>query len=277
MIDTHQHFWRLSRGGYAWMPDECAVLRRDYEPSDLAPLLAEFGITGTIAVQADDTVQETHFLLSLAADHSWICGVVGWVDLESSDAPKQIHDLARNPKFLGIRPMIQDIADPEWMLRPQLAPALAAVSELDLTFDALVRPHHLPELRKFVARYPRLRVVINHLAKPELIPDRFAKWADYMAELARSERVYCKLSGLLTEADTTAKIDQIESHLAHVVSLFGDERLVFGSDWPVLNLAGDYGAWIHRLEQFFAANPTLLRDQIGTISVQRAYPRLMIS
>ena len=274
MIDTHQHFWRLSRGGYDWMPEDSPVLRRDHEPADLEPLIRDCGVAGTVAVQADDNVGETEFLLSLAAGTEWILGVVGWVDLELRDAPDRIRGLAENPKFLGIRPMIQGIADLEWMLRPELAPGLEALRDLDLTFDALILQRHLPVLRRFLDLYPDLRVVIDHCAKPEFREGRFRDWADGMTEAAARPSVFCKLSGLLTEAGAGAGQAEIGPYIAHAVEAFGPERLLFGSDWPVLNLAGSYGMWMRLLEGCFEQDLRTLRQEIGRNAAQRAYPRL---
>ena len=274
MIDTHQHFWRLSRGGYAWMPEDSPVLRRDYEPDDLHPLLRRNRISGTIAVQADDNIEETEFLLSLADQHSWIRGVVGWVDLERTDAPTQIQKLAENPKFVGIRPMIQDISDIEWMMRPELAPGLEMLCKLDLTFEALILQRHLPILGRFLELYPDLKVVIDHCAKPEFAEGRFADWAAGMTRAASRPGVFCKLSGLLTEAGPGTDATDIEPYLMHAVDVFTPQRLLFGSDWPVLLLAGNYGDWLNLVENCFRHDLNLLRQEIGINSVRRAYSRL---
>ncbi len=274
MIDTHQHFWRLSRGGYDWMPKDLPVLYRDYEPTDLEPLLTACGVTGTIAVQADDNEDETRFLLSLADDHRWLLGVVGWVDLQSEMAPARIETLARHPKFLGVRPMIQDIDDIDWMLRPELAPGLAMLRDLDLTFDALILQKHLPNLARFQTLYPDLRIVIDHCAKPEFQPGRFDDWADGMSRAAASPNTFCKVSGLLTEAGPGAGLLDVAPYIDHVTEAFGPSRLLFGSDWPVLNLAGDYVSWHGMLNRHFGQDPAVLRKQIGIAAAYAAYPRL---
>ncbi|WP_416369806.1 amidohydrolase family protein [Tritonibacter mobilis] len=274
MIDTHQHFWRLSRGGYAWMPEDLPALNRDYEPKDLRDILNDTGITGTIAVQADDSVAETEFLLSLSDAHPWILGVVGWVDLERADATRILTALAEHPKFLGIRPMIQDISDPEWMLRPTLAAGLNRLVELDLTFDALVLPHHLKTLARFMERYPDLRVVVDHCAKPNLRSGVLDEWRDGLAAVAAHPNSFCKLSGLLTEAPPGAGLAELRDCLDHVSQLFGPNRLLFGSDWPVLNLATDYAKWQRIICQYIDETPGIAQDTIGQLNPRFAYTRL---
>jgi L-fuconolactonase len=272
IIDTHQHFWKLDRGDYSWLTPPLAPLYRDFLPADLKPLLAAAGVDGTIAVQAADTEAETRYLLGLADAHAWILGVVGWVDLEAAAAPAAIANLVEHPKLVGLRPMIQDMADDAWMLRDALAPAIAAMIRHDLTFDALVKPHHLRHLKEFLARYPDLRVVIDHCAKPEIRNRAFDDWARDMAEIGRSGRVFCKLSGLVTEAAPDWQPDDLAPYVKHVLSAFPPNRLIFGSDWPVLNLASDYGAWISLLKSYLgAASETVLGDV-----PLAAYPRLNV-
>ena len=275
MIDTHQHFWRLSRGGYAWMPKDLPALYRDYEPEHLQPLLQNNGITRTIVVQADDTVAETEFLLDLANTHSWIAGVVGWVDLEGETAADTVQRLAASPKFLGIRPMIQDIADDQWMLRSNLEGGLAAVSDNDLTFDALVLQKHLPVLDTFLSRYPDLRVVIDHCAKPDFTEGRFEDWAQNIAAIAAHPNTFCKLSGLLTEAPAGAGLEDLKPYLDHVLGVFGPDRVLFGSDWPVLNLVSDYDQWVGMMRQYADASGLMDWDVMMSDTPCHAYPRLV--
>ncbi len=251
VTDTHQHFWKLERGDYGWLTSELKALYRDFLPPDLEPLLVAAGITGTIAVQAADTEAETEFLLSLADKFDWIRGVVGWVDLAADTAPDAIVRLAAHPKLVGLRPMIQDIPDDRWMLRDTLSPGIAAMIEHDLTFDALVLPRHLKHLLVFLAKYPDLRVVVDHCAKPEIRNTGFDVWARELADIARCERVFCKLSGLTTEAAADWTRDDLMPFIRHVLDIFPDEKLLFGSDWPVLNLASDYQSWKDIVAQSF--------------------------
>lgn len=244
IIDAHQHFWQVARGDYGWLTPDLTPLYRDFMPGDLAPMLAEHVIDGTILVQAAPTRAETDFLLQIADRTDFVKGVVGWVDFESSDAATQIATLAAHPKLVGLRPMIQDIADDAWMLRDDLSPAFAALCTEDLTFDALVKPRHLPHLLHLLARYPTLRVVIDHGAKPDIAANDFFDWADHMASLAHNTTAYCKLSGLVTEAAPDWSSDDLHPYIAHLIKVFGPDRLIWGSDWPVLTLAASYDAWV---------------------------------
>jgi L-fuconolactonase len=242
-IDAHQHFWALSRGDYGWLTADIAPLYRDFQPNDLTPLLADCGIDGTILVQAAPTAAETAYMLSLAAQNDFILGVVGWVDFEAADAADQIAILAENPKLVGLRPMIQDIADDDWMLRPNLAPAFEAMIAHDLAFDALVLPRHLKNLITLLGRHPDLRTVIDHGAKPEIRDGKFDDWAADMASLARNTQAYCKLSGIVTEANADWTAADIAPYVSHLLASFGPGRVIWGSDWPVSTLAATYQQW----------------------------------
>lgn len=254
-IDAHQHFWKLSRGDYSWLSPELGVLYRDFLASDIKPLLTEAKMDGTILVQAADTVDETRFMLGLAAEHDWILGVVGWVNMETDDAAKIIHELAENPKLVGIRPMIQDIPDDEWMLRDTLRPAIQALIDENLTLDLLVLPRHLLHLKTFLKRYPDLSCVIDHGAKPDIRNEAIEIWSQHVADIARTTTVHCKLSGLLTEANDQASIEDIAPYAFHILKCFGAERVMFGSDWPVLLLANTYQSWLDMVEQLIADLP----------------------
>lgn len=246
-IDAHQHFWKLARGDYRWLGPGLAPLYRDFGPEHLAPLRARHGIDGSVLVQAADSVAETEYLLSLAAQDATILGVVGWVDFESPDAPDTLERLARHKKLVGVRPMIQDIPDVRWMLRDSLAPTFAALVELNLAFDALVKPPHLPHLVRLVERHPDLRVVIDHGAKPvisagEHWPAR-AAWREDLRALAAHPRLHCKLSGLVTEASSAWDEREIAPFAHELVEIFTPQRTMWGSDWPVVELAGGYSRW----------------------------------
>ena len=245
-VDAHQHFWRLSRGDYAWLTPELRALYRDFEPSDLAPLLAENNVAATVLVQAAATEEETHFLFALARKHAFIQGVVGWTDFAAPDAAPRIAALAAagGGMLKGLRPMIQDIADPHWVQRPELDAAFAAMIAHDLAFDALVKPAHIPALLARLARHPSLRTVIDHAAKPDIAHGGFDAWAPLLQRLARETGAYCKLSGLLTEARSGATADDFAPYVEHVFACFGPERVLWGSDWPVLDLASEYSAWL---------------------------------
>jgi L-fuconolactonase len=244
IIDAHQHFLQLERGDYGWLTPDLASLYRDFMPDDLAPHLLQHDIDGTILVQAAPTPAETEFLLDIADKTSFVLGVVGWTDFAAKSAASDIARLAKHPKLVGIRPMIQDIADDDWMLRSDLTPAFEAMIQCDLTFDALVLPRHLSQLRKLLSRHPSLRTVIDHGAKPDISGGQFDDWANDIAVIAKESRAYCKLSGLLTGAGKDWTITDFAPYVAHLLEHFGPERLVWGSDWPVLTMAASYGIWI---------------------------------
>ncbi|MDO5657711.1 MAG: amidohydrolase family protein [Paracoccus sp. (in: a-proteobacteria)] len=235
-IDAHCHFWRLDRGDYGWLQeggDLFAPIRRDYAPADYP------GAGRMIVVQAAPTVAETDYLLGLAASDARIAGVVGWVDLADANSIGTVERLAKNPAFLGIRPMLMDIADTNWLLEAPRADMLAAVTQARFCFDALVNTRHLEVLARFAAQNPDLPIVIDHAAKPQ--PGPRDDWARGMRALAADGRVYCKLSGLMTELPDPQDIRTV---FAQLLDWFGPDRLIWGSDWPVMTLAGDYEDWM---------------------------------
>jgi predicted TIM-barrel fold metal-dependent hydrolase len=243
-IDAHQHFWRLARGDYGWLTPKLTPIYRDFGIDDLRPHLAPAGIAGTVLVQAAPTEAETEFLLALAADSAGVVkAVVGWVDFEAEDALQRLGRLARNPLLRGVRPMMQDIADTDWMLNARLDPVFRALIDLELRFDALVQPRHLGNLRTLLERYPTLKLVIDHGAKPRIAASEREPWASEMSVLARETAAWCKLSGLVTEASATWRVSDLRPYVDHLLESFGPERLIWGSDWPVVGLAGGYERW----------------------------------
>ena len=242
-IDAHQHFWSLARGDYGWLTPEMEPIYRDFMPGDLKPVLAGAGIDGTILVQAAPTVAETEFMLDLAREEPFIRGVVGWVDFEDPSAPDEIARLARQSALVGLRPMIQDIDQDNWMLGERLVPAFDALIVADLTFDALTLPRHLPALRELLARHPNMRTVIDHGSKPMIRNGILDGWDKDMAALATETSAFCKLSGLVTEARADWTVDDLRPYVDHLLDTFGPDRLVWGSDWPVCTLASSYGRW----------------------------------
>ncbi len=275
-IDTHQHFWKLARGDYHWLTQDLEPLYRDYLPEDLEPLLCECGIDATIAVQAADSEAETEFLLSLADRYDWIVGVVGWVDLEAPKAVASIERLAHRPKLVGLRPMIQDIKDDTWMLRDALRPAIAAMIANNLTFDALVLPRHLEHLKAFLARYPQLSVVIDHCAKPEIRNGAFEPWTSQISEIAAFPNVYCKMSGLVTEARKDWEEADLRPYIDHIMHIFGPNGVMFGSDWPVINLAADYRQWHQLVRSSMQSASEKNQYSFSTGTALKAYPRIQL-
>lgn len=241
-IDAHQHFWQPDRGDYGWLDGAPDILRRAYLPGDLKPTLDRFGITHTILVQAAPTVEETEYLLRLAGENDFIAGVVGWLDMEAAGFPDELAGLRENPKFLGIRPMLQDLQDDRFILRPVVLDGLARLADAKLTFDVLSFPRHLPYVAEALDRTPGLRAVVDHLSKPPVASGAMEPWRSGIAALAAMPNVYCKLSGLITEADSQNwSVADLAPYVEHAVACFGPHRLMWGSDWPVCRLAGEYG------------------------------------
>jgi L-fuconolactonase len=252
-IDAHHHLWTLARGDYGWLTPELAPIYRDFGLSDLAPHLAAAEIEGTILVQAAPTEAETMFLLDIAENEDVVRGVVGWTDFDAADGVARVEALAARNLLVGLRPMVQDIADDDWLLSPALAPLLAAMARAGLVFDALVLPHHLPRLLRVVGRHPDLQFVLDHCGKPRLATGEIASWRRDIALLAEHPNIVCKLSGVVTEAAPDWQISDLRQAVDHVVTCFGPRRMLWGSDWPVVNLAGGYAQWL-------AAAETLLAD-----------------
>jgi len=260
-IDAHQHFWKVARGDYGWLA-AYPKIARDFLPGDLSPLLAEARIDQTILVQAAPSESETEFLLEIAQATPFVGGVVGWVALDASDAPNQIARLAAHAKLVGLRPMMQDLPDDEWMLQPALAPALDVMKRVDLCFDALVKPRHLPALTEFLERHDKLPIVIDHGAKPDIARDGIERWALTMRHIASNSRALCKLSGLASEAGPGWNAQILKPYFDVLLESFGPSRLMWGSDWPVLNDVGDYASWLDLAETLTRQLTSSERDAI---------------
>lgn len=244
-VDAHHHVWRIDRGDYGWLAPALGPIYRDFDLCDLKPLLTAAGVEATVLVQAAPTVAETEFLLQVAEQSDGLVrGVVGWVDLAAREAIATLAALARDVRLKSIRPMLQDIPDPDWILRPEVDDALAALSRLGLRFDALVKPLQLPALLRTIERHPDLPMVVDHGAKPPIATGVWEPWASLIAAAARNPRVHCKLSGLVTEAEEGWTADSLRRHVDHLLACFGPSRLLWGSDWPVVNLGGGYRRWI---------------------------------
>ena len=251
-IDAHHHLWTLARGDYDWLTPELAPIYRDFSLQDLAPHLAAAGIEGTILVQAAPTEAETMFLLDIADAAEVVRGVVGWIDFDAADAVMRIEALASRKLLVGLRPMVQDIANDDWLLRPALAPLLNAMAKNGLVFDALTKPRHLQRLLQVVDRHPDLSFVLDHGSKPDLSSGEIAAWRDDITRLAERPNVVCKLSGLVTEAKPGWQIADLRPAVEHIRDRFGPQRLLWGSDWPVVDLAGGYAKWLDAAETLLA-------------------------
>ena len=271
-LDAHQHFWTLARRDYAWLTPEFPAIYRDFGPGDLEPLLWRNGVEGTIAVQAAPSVAETEYLLSLADDHEWIRGVVGWIDFEADDAIAQLTYLARNTKLVGIRPMLENMPRSDWIRDAARAPVLAAMSDRGLALDALVRPAHLEHIVAVADSLPDLTIVIDHAGKPT-IGDRegFAHWARSIAAAADRPNVACKLSGLLSEAPVDTPIEVVQDYVDVLIARFGPERLIWGSDWPVLLVAAGYDEWVAASQTLLNALDAVEQDAVFGENACRTY------
>ncbi|KMW59969.1 L-fuconolactone hydrolase [Candidatus Rhodobacter oscarellae] len=242
-IDAHQHYWNPARGDYFWMPPDHPILARPFGPRDLEPMLNRHGIARSVLVQAADTIHETEYMLGIADGADSVAGVVGWVDFERPEDRRHLERLARHPKFRGVRPMIQDIPDVDWMLRPDVQWGFEALVDLDLTFDALGFPRHLQNFRTVLMRYPQMRAVIDHCMKPQIRDGAFDVWAPGITRLARDTGAYLKLSGIVTEAAEDWQVADLKPYVDHVLAEFGPARIMWGSDWPVCTLASSYDRW----------------------------------
>ncbi len=243
-IDAHVHFWQVDRGDYGWLTPKMTAIYRDFAPSDLKPRLDAAKIARVVLVQAAPTVAETEYMLALADRHDFVAAVVGWVDFESCDAVATLERLALYPKLRGVRPMIQDIPDADWMLRPAFRPVFDHVAKGGLVFEALTLTPHLPNLLTLLERHPDLPCIVDHCAKPAIRDDAYQPWADDIAAIARETRAYCKLSGLVSEARPDWTVETLRPYAEHALGAFGPERVIWGSDWPVLTTNGTYAAWV---------------------------------
>ncbi len=252
-IDSHQHFWKVKRGDYPWMNPADPVLYRDYMPEDIKPHLAKHKIDRTILVQGAPTTAETDFLLDLAHHHDFVAGVVGWLDMEHADFAKQFERYRQKPKFVGIRPMLQELPEDNYIVRPAVLESLKLIAELGFPFDFLTFSRHLPYVLQALEKAPKLRAVIDHISKPEIKAQKTEPWRSLIREVAGHKNVCCKLSGMITEADhRNWTPDHLRPYVEHVVECFGFERVMFGSDWPVCLLAGTYDRVVEALRSILA-------------------------
>lgn len=260
-IDCHMHFWTLAMEPHysLWMTPQQEMLYRDYGPRDALPLMARNNVEGVVLVAAASSIEEIGYLLGLADAQDFIKGVVGWLDLLAPGAPKEIEAWARFKKLKGVRPYLQDIADDAWILRPDLDPAIRATQELGLRFDALIKPRQILNTVRFVERYPDLPVIVDHMAKPQIGSGEFVTWRRDMEHFRDMRHVHCKISGIVTEDGPHWSLERLLPYLEAIFDIFGADRLVFGSDWPVVNLVADYTSWIEALQQ--AMTPFSERDQ----------------
>ena len=246
VVDAHHHFWDPTRATYPFLTDELAAIRRPFGPAHLRPLLARTGIERTVLVQTRSDIAETREFLAIAAATPFVGGVVGWVDLTHAGVADAVAELRAGPggdRLVGIRHQVHDEPDPEWLARPEVRRGIRSVGAAGLVFDLLVRARELPVALATVRALPEVRFVIDHLAKPPIASGALQPWADLLRPFGASPNVWCKVSGMVTEADWAAwRPDDLLPYVAHAVETFGPDRLMFGSDWPVCLLAASYEA-----------------------------------
>ena len=270
-IDSHQHFWKYDADRDSWIDERMGVLKRDFLPEELAKGLDSCGIDGCIAVQADQSEEETNYLLNLASQNSFIKGVVGWVDLQSSDVTERLLHFSQNDKLKGVRHILQSEPD-DFMLRDNFVRGIKALSEFDLTYDILILPKHLGAALELVHRFPRQRFVLDHMAKPQIKNQLFSPWKEDIFAMAEMPNVNCKVSGLTTEADWQKWTSQdIYPYLDIVFEAFGTERLMYGSDWPVCLLAGAYEKGYELLSEYMKNFSAYDKELVFGLNAQKFY------
>ena len=245
MLDSHQHFWKVDRGDYDWMGPHVQPLLRDFMPDHLRPDMRRAGITHTIVVQAAQTEAETDFLLKLAEETDFIAGVIGWLDLDAPNFAERLDHYLKNPLFRGVRPMLQDLPDDAFILRPQVLNSLKYMAARSVPLDILTFTRHLPFVAGALRQVPDLRAVVDHISKPAIASGILDPWRAYMADIATFPHVSCKISGMVTEAGAAWSPENFQPYVDHVAAQFGAERLMFGSDWPVCTLAASYAEVNH--------------------------------
>ncbi len=268
ILDTHHHLWEFSEKEYGWMDESMSVLKRDYLPSELEKEISKAGVTGTVVVQARQSVEETRWLLTLAEKNPFIKGVVGWIDLRSSDMAHQLEEFAHNPKLVGVRHVIHDEADDDFMLRPAFVKGIERLEAFNLTYDLLLFPKHLERAIELVSMFPNQRFVLDHISKPYIKSGIIQPWKDDIEALASQPNVWCKISGMVTEANFESwKYEDFVPYMKVVCEAFGNDRIMLGSDWPVCKLAGEYSEVMKIPYDFFG---NLSEDDIKNVYSQNA-------
>jgi L-fuconolactonase len=271
-IDSHQHFWKYNPAHQVWMTDAMAVLRRDYLPEELKPLLNAIQFDGTIAVQARQMVEETEWLLRLSDRHDFIKGVVGWVDLRSPMLREQLVTYSKHPKLVGVRHVVHDEPDDQFMLLPEFRRGIAQLREFGLTYDLLLFPKHLPVAVKLVTQFPDQPFVLDHIAKPDIREHQVSPWREDLKRLAEFPNVFCKLSGLVTEAKWKQwQPEEFHRYLDIVIETFSTDRVMIGSDWPVCTLSGDYVSTMRVVTDYVRRFDPTIRDAILGDNCARFY------
>ncbi len=272
LIDAHHHFWKYDEKAYSWIDDSMDVLRQDYLPANLEHELSGMGVTGTVVVQARQTEEETRWLLNLAEDYSFIKGVVGWVDLRSAEVASRLEAFSDNPKLVGIRHVLHDEPDDDFMLQPGFIRGIGILQRFNLTYDLLLFPKHLQHAVKLVEMFPNQTFVLDHMAKPFIRKGIMHPWKEDLKALAKYPNVSCKISGMVTEADLNGwKYEHFVPYMEVVLEAFGPERIIVGSDWPVCLLAGEYAEVMSIPKRFFATLSSAERERIYSLNAIKCY------
>lgn len=272
MIDAHQHFWHFDPHEYPWINEKLAPLRRNFLPSDLEPELAAVGFEGCIAVQARSSLAESRWLLSLADSAPIIKGVVGWVDLRSGTVDKDLAELARHPRFVGVRHVLQDEPDDQFMFQRDFQRGLGKLQDYQLTYDLLIFPHQLPAALALAGLFPHQPLVVDHLAKPTIRDATLSPWREQMRDLARHKNVFCKVSGLVTEANWNSwQATDFHPYMDVIFEAFGEDRIMFGSDWPVCLVAASYQQVFAIVHDYFSRHSAAVRQKIFGQNAARFY------
>ncbi len=272
IIDTHHHFWKYSTAEYGWISDEMKTIRRDFLPADLKKTLDDAGVSGAVSVQARTTVEESDWLLSMAEKHDFLRGVVGWVPLTESDVEKHLERLAQHKKFKGVRHVIQGEPDDNYILRPDFNAGVKKLLKYKLRYDILIFEKHLKPSIRFVDQHPNQMFILDHVAKPKIKERILSPWREDMIELGKRPNVYCKLSGMITEADWKKwSSADLAPYLDTALQAFGPKRLMFGSDWPVMLVAGQYKPWVELIKQTIKRYSVAEQEQILSKNAIAAY------
>lgn len=254
IIDAHHHFWKYNAADYSWIDDSMQRLQRDFLPEDLREEFSPVSVEGVVSVQARQSLSETSWLLELAKSHDFIRGVVGWVDLCGDQVRRQLESFASSPKFAAVRHVVQDEPDDCFILRNDFNEGVGQLKEFDLAYDILIFAKHLPPTIEFVDRHPQQVFVLDHIGKPEIAKNSYEPWRTHLLELAKRPNVYCKISGMVTEADPSQwTSSQLNAYWEIALEAFGPERLMFGSDWPVCLVGCEYSRWFETIRGFAAA------------------------
>ncbi len=271
-IDAHQHFWKIARFDYTWMGPDLGVLARDYRPADLEPVLRQNRIDATVLVQTISSLDETRWLLQLSQQHRFIAGVVGWVDRTDPAVGDILDELSAHPEFVGVRHQVHDEPDDEWLLRPDVQHGPGELARRSVPYDLFIKPRHLSVSLETARSFPNLPLIIDHIAKPAIANRVWDDWADGITALAGCPNVACKLSGMITEADCEQWTpDDLAPYLEHVIEAFRTQRVLFGSDWPVCLLAGNYDRVVEALTKNLGELTTVERQDIFGNNAARWY------